>query len=87
MFCVAINCTNSATQNPKLTLLKGGFHGSAHVSKSILSLASNQCYSFKKYIVVQLSLAIVSRGRSRMTKILRGFQQILPMQWTVEFSC
>ena len=28
--------------------------------------------------VVHLSLAIVSRGRSRMTKILRGFQQVLP---------
>ena len=30
-----------------LARLKRGFHGSAHVSKSILSLASNQCYHFK----------------------------------------
>ena len=29
---------------------RGGFYGSAHVSKSILSLASNQCYHLKNPI-------------------------------------
>ena len=33
----------------EIELLKGGFHGSVHVSKSILSLASNQCYHKKPH--------------------------------------